>query len=77
MPTIKHNGKTYKCDERGFLEKFENCYDSNWADYVKGVEGLKEITDDHQKVINALRTYYKKTVSHLWYVFSPKPPVFR
>ena len=60
MATLEHNGKTYEVDEDGFLIKGNEEWDENWVDYVKKVEGISEVTDEHQKVIDALQKYYKK-----------------
>ena len=35
MATIEHNGKSYECDEDGFLLKGAEEWDDNWVDYVK------------------------------------------
>jgi tRNA 2-thiouridine synthesizing protein E len=60
MATIEHNGKAYEVDEDGFLLNGAEDWDENWVDYVNGVEGISEITDEHQKVIDALQEYHKK-----------------
>ncbi len=60
MPTIEHNGNSYNCDEDGFLLNGMEDMNDDWIDYVKGVEGIDELTDEHHKVIDALREYYKK-----------------
>ena len=60
MASIEHKGKSYEVDEDGFLLKGQDEWDENWVDYVKTVEGIAEITDEHQKVIDALQEYYKK-----------------
>jgi tRNA 2-thiouridine synthesizing protein E len=60
MASIEHKGKSYEVDEDGFLLKGQEEWDENWVDYVKTVEGIAEITDEHQKVIDALQEYYKK-----------------
>ncbi len=62
MATIEHKGKSYEVDEDGFLLKGADDWDENWVDYVKTVEGIAEITDEHQKVIDALQEYYKRMV---------------
>ena len=59
MPTIEHNGSSFEVDEDGFLLNGDAMND-DWVDYVKGVEGISELTDEHNKVINALREYYEK-----------------
>ena len=60
MASIEHNGKSYEVDEDGFLSKGMEDWDENWVDYVKGIEGISEMSDEHQKVIDALQEYYKK-----------------
>ena len=59
MPTITHNGISYEVDYEDFLLDGPAEWDENWVDYVKGVEGINDITDEHQKVIVALQEYYK------------------
>ncbi len=60
MPTIELAGKTYEVDEDGFLqeldkwtEEFAQAYAAN-----ENIEG--PLTEDHWKVINYLREYYKQ-----------------
>jgi len=60
MPTIEHNGSSFTVDEDGFLTGNMDAWDQNWVDYVKGVEGIGDMTDEHHKVIDTLRDYYKK-----------------
>jgi TusE/DsrC/DsvC family sulfur relay protein len=60
MATIEHNGSSYNVDEDGFLANGMDEWDNNWVDYVKGVEGIGEMTDEHMKVVTTLQEYYKK-----------------
>jgi TusE/DsrC/DsvC family sulfur relay protein len=60
MPTVEHNGKSFQVDEDGFLLKGMEEWNSEWVEYVKTSEGISELTDEHQKVIDALQEYYKK-----------------
>ncbi|MFW8600065.1 TusE/DsrC/DsvC family sulfur relay protein [Desulfobacterota bacterium M19] len=60
MATIEHNGKTYNVDEDGFLTNGMEEWDDNWTDYVKALEGISEMTDEHNKIISILQEYYKK-----------------
>ncbi len=60
MPTIEHNGKTFNVDEDGFLTKGMEEWNNDWVDYVKSVEGISDLTDEHKKVIDTLQEYYKK-----------------
>jgi len=59
MATIEHNGKSFEVDEDGFMLNSDE-WNLDWVDYVKSVEGISEMTDEHQKVIDALQEYYKK-----------------
>ena len=60
MPTIEHNGSSFTVDEDGFLTKGMEEWNENWIDYVKAVEGITDMTDEHKKVIDTLQEYYKK-----------------
>ena len=60
MATIEHLGKSYNVDEDGFLTKGMEEWDQGWVEYVKSTEGISELTDEHNKVINTLQDYYKK-----------------
>ena len=59
MPTVEFKGKTFGVDEDGFIDDF-NSWAREWVDYVKESEGIKELTEEHWKVINILQDYYKK-----------------
>jgi tRNA 2-thiouridine synthesizing protein E len=59
MATVEFQGKTFEVDEDGFLQSFD-AWSPEWVDYVKESEGIKEITDEHKKVIDFLQDYYKK-----------------
>jgi tRNA 2-thiouridine synthesizing protein E len=59
MPTVEYEGQTFNVDEDGFIDDFNN-WSKNWVKYVKHVEGIQELTDEHWKVINVLQDYYKK-----------------
>jgi len=59
MATVEHKGQTFEIDEDGFLQNFDD-WSEEWVDYVKEYEGIKELTDEHWKVINFLQDYYKK-----------------
>ena len=56
---VEFKGKKFEVDEDGFLQNFEDWCEE-WVEYVKESEGIKELTDDHWKVINFLQDYYKK-----------------
>jgi len=59
MPTVEFQGKTFAVDEDGFIDSFDN-WSEEWVQYVKSVEGIKEMTEEHRKIINVLQDYYKK-----------------
>ena len=60
MATIEHGGKSFEVDEDGFLLKGMEEWCDEWVEYVKSIEGISDMTDEHWKVINALQDYYKK-----------------
>jgi len=59
MPTVDFQGKTFTVDEDGFIDSFDN-WSEEWVQYVKGEEGIKEMTEEHRKIIEVLQDYYKK-----------------
>jgi len=59
MATIEHNGQSFEIDEDGFLLDFAT-FQEEWVDYVKKEEGITDITEEHQLVIDILQDYYKK-----------------
>ena len=59
MPEVEFEGNTYTVDEDGFIDDFNN-WDETWMKYVKTVEGIEELTDEHKQVIDVLQDYYKK-----------------
>ena len=59
MPTAEFEGQTYNVDEDGFIDDFNN-WNKDWVKYVKQVEGIEEMTEEHWKVIEVLQDYYKK-----------------
>jgi TusE/DsrC/DsvC family sulfur relay protein len=60
MAIIESAGSSYDVDEDGFLTKGMEEWNEGWVNYVKGLEGIGDMTDEHWKVINALQDYYKK-----------------
>ncbi|WP_461834363.1 TusE/DsrC/DsvC family sulfur relay protein [Desulfothermus sp.] len=56
---VEFKGKKFEVDEDGFLQNFDDWCEE-WVEYVKESEGIKELTDEHWKVINFLQDYYKK-----------------
>jgi len=59
MATVEFKGKQFDVDEDGFLQKFEQ-WSPEWVEYVKAEEGISEISEEHQKVIDFLQDYYQK-----------------
>ncbi|GAB6163684.1 TusE/DsrC/DsvC family sulfur relay protein [Desulfothermus naphthae] len=56
---VEFKGKKFEVDEDGFLQNFDDWCEE-WVEYVKESEGIKELTDEHWKVITFLQDYYKK-----------------
>jgi len=59
MATVEFKGNTWMTDEDGFIDDFKN-WNKDWVEVVAGSEGIKEITDEHWKVINYLQEYYQE-----------------
>jgi len=59
MATVEFKGKKFDVDEDGFLQKFEQ-WSPEWVEYVKDEEGIPEISEEHQKVLDFLQDYYQK-----------------
>lgn len=60
MPTLELNGKTYEVDEDGFLQELDKWSPEFAQAYAKleGIDGT--LTEEHWKIINYLRDYFKK-----------------
>ena len=59
METVEYMGKTFSVDEDGFIDEFNN-YCPEWEQWVKTVEGIEEINDEHRILVKVLRDYYDK-----------------
>ncbi len=59
MAVVEHQGKKFEVDEDGFLAILDE-WGPEWVDYVKELEGINELKDDHWKVIHMLQDYFKK-----------------
>jgi dissimilatory sulfite reductase related protein len=59
MPTLALTGKEFDVDEDGFIQDATK-WDDSIAKAFAGQEGIKELTDEHWKVIRYLREYYLK-----------------
>jgi len=58
MAQIELNGVMYEVDEDGFLQEPEKWTEAVAA-ALAGQEGITSLTDEHWKVMNYLRDYYK------------------
>ena len=59
MAAVEFEGKTFNVDEDGFIDDYKN-WNESWVKYVKHIEGIEELTDEHKKIIQVLREYYEK-----------------
>ncbi|MFZ5592506.1 MAG: TusE/DsrC/DsvC family sulfur relay protein [Desulfurispora sp.] len=59
MPSINVNGVEIELDEDGFIVDPEQ-WNEDVAKAFAASEGISELTEDHWKVINYLRDYYKQ-----------------
>jgi len=60
MPTIELDGKVYEVDEDGFLQELDKWNPEFAQAYAKMEEIEGTLTEEHWKVINYLRDYFKK-----------------
>jgi tRNA 2-thiouridine synthesizing protein E len=59
MPMFEYGDIKLDVDDDGFMEQPEK-WDNHVCLALASTEGIKEITDDHWKVINYLRNYFKQ-----------------
>ncbi|AGL03029.1 TusE/DsrC/DsvC family sulfur relay protein [Desulfoscipio gibsoniae] len=59
MAFLEVDGKQIELDEDGFVLNPDEWTDGVATSFAEG-EGIKELTEDHWKVIHYLRDYYKQ-----------------
>ena len=59
MSTFEFEGEQCEVDEDGFLKECDN-WNENLASVIAKSENIKELTEEHWKVINYIREYYRK-----------------
>ena len=59
MPEIEVNGAKAEVDEDGFLVNLDD-WNEDIAKYLAEQEEIAELTEDHWKLINYLRDYFKE-----------------
>ena len=58
MPEIDVNGTAFEVDEDGFLVNLSD-WTEEMAVFLAKEEGVEELSEDHWKLINYLRGYFK------------------
>ena len=58
MPDINVNGTAFEVDEDGFLVNLSD-WTEEMAVFLAKEEGVEELSEDHWKLINYLRGYFK------------------
>lgn len=58
MPEINVNGTAFEVDEDGFLVNLGD-WTEEMAAFLAKEEGVEELSEDHWKLINYLRGYFK------------------
>ena len=58
MPEINVNGTAFEVDEDGFLVNLSD-WTEEMAIFLAKEEGVEELSEDHWKLINYLRGYFK------------------
>jgi tRNA 2-thiouridine synthesizing protein E len=59
MSVIELDGITVDVDEDGFIQE-PDCWTEALAAAIAKTEDVPELTEDHWKVVNYLRNYYKQ-----------------
>ena len=59
MSIIELDGITVDVDEDGFIQE-PDCWNEALASAIAKTEDVPELTEDHWKVVNYLRNYYKQ-----------------
>lgn len=59
MSQIEFMGKSFEINEEGFISSFDS-WSPEWTEYVKELEGIGELTEEHWRIIHMLRDYYSK-----------------
>jgi tRNA 2-thiouridine synthesizing protein E len=59
MATLVVAGKQFELDEDGFIQNPE-LWDEAVAAELAKVEGIQELTEDHWKLVQYIRNYYKE-----------------
>ena len=59
MELMELGGKQIEIDEDGFIQEPER-WNKDVAEALAKTEGVEDMTDDHWKVVNYLREYYRE-----------------
>ena len=59
MASFEYNGKSVDVDEDGFIED-PSAWNEELAKALAEIEGVNEMSDEHWKIVNYLRDYYKQ-----------------
>ena len=70
MAEVTYKGKTFEVYEDGFLLKFDE-WCPEWLEYVKESEGITDLNEDHQKILDFLQDPVREPAR--WLV-CPSPP---
>ncbi len=57
---VQYCGKTLELDEDGYLQNID-IWDIKVAEELARMEGIEELTNEHWKLITAIRLYYERT----------------
>lgn len=57
--TVKFREKELELDEDGYLKNID-VWDVRVAEHLAKIEGIKELTGEHWKLITAIRFHYEK-----------------
>ena len=56
---VEHKGKSFfVCDDGFLITNGKDPFCGAWMDYVRVLEGIPEVTDEHLMVVDYLRVYH-------------------
>jgi dissimilatory sulfite reductase related protein len=59
MPNIEFRNKKFLVDEDGFLQRYSD-WCPEWVEFVSSVQNISVLTEEHWKLINVLRDYFRE-----------------
>ena len=59
MALIEFENNIFHVDEDGYLVDFA-AWSPEWVEYIRNIQGLPELTEEHWRLIHVLQTHYRE-----------------